>query len=179
MPSIWPHSACRSRTTIPTIPLCSSATSSWEAVDSHPASPTASARKTGSPTARARASAPSPLDPRADLIINAIYNPTNVAKVVSDVDEELERLLRDGVTTAELDGAKNGYLQQQQNQRTNDMAITGALAENLFVGRTMQFQADLEQKIKDLTPEAVNTALRKYIDPKRFSVVTAGDFEKK
>ena len=29
------------------------------------------------------------------------------------------------------------------------------LAENLFVGRTMQFQADLEQKIKALTPEAV------------------------
>ncbi len=46
------------------------------------------------------------------------------------------------------------------------------------MGRTMQFQADLEQKIKDLTPEAVNAALRKYVDPKRFSVVTAGDFKK-
>ena len=76
----------------------------------------------------------SPLDPRADLMINAIYNPINVAKVVTGVDEELERLLRDGVTTAELDGAKTGYLQQQQNQRTNDMAITGALAENLYRG---------------------------------------------
>ena len=120
----------------------------------------------------------SALDPRADLTVNAIYNPANVAKVVSDVDEELERLLRDGVGNAELDAAKNGYLQQQQNQRTNDMAITGVLAENLIAGRTMQFQADLEQKIKQLTPEAVNAALRKYIDPKRFSVVTAGDFKK-
>jgi zinc protease len=121
----------------------------------------------------------STLDPRAELIINAIYNPANVAKVVSDVDEELERLLRDGVTTAELDGAKNGYLQQQQNQRTDDVAVTGALAQNLHLGRTMQFQADLEQKIKDLTPEAVNSALRKHLDPKRFAVVTAGDFKKK
>jgi zinc protease len=121
--------------------------------------------------------AASPLDPRAELLINAIYNPMNVAKVVSDVDEELERLLRDGVTTAELEAAKNGYLEQQQNQRTNDMATTAALAENLFVGRTMQFQADQEQKIKELTPEAVNAALRKYVDPKRFSVVTAGDFK--
>ena len=118
--------------------------------------------------------APARSIPGPTCIINAIYNPTNVAKVVTDVDEELERLLRDGVTTAELDGAKNGYLQQQQNQRTNDMAIAATLAENLFVGRTMQFQADLEQKIKDLTPEAVNAALRKHIDPKRFSVVTAG-----
>ena len=41
----------------------------------------------------------------------------------------------------------------------------------------MPFQADLEQKIKDLTPAVVNTALRKHLDPKRFSVVTAGDFK--
>jgi zinc protease len=121
----------------------------------------------------------SPVDPRADLLLNAIYNPINVAKVVSDVDEELERLLKDGVTAAELDTAKTGYLQQEQNMRTNDMAITGTLSENLFVGRTMQFQAELEQKIKDLTPEAVNAALRKHIDPHRLSVVTAGDFNKK
>jgi zinc protease len=121
----------------------------------------------------------SPLDPRADLLINAIYNPINVTKVLSDVDEEVERLLKDGVTAAELEGAKTGYLQQQHNMRTNDMAITGALSENLFVGRTMQFQAELEQKIRDLTLEAVNAALRKHVDLKRFSVVTAGDFDKK
>ncbi len=64
-------------------------------------------------------------------------------------------------------------------QRTNDMALASILAENLFVGRTMQFQADLEQKIKTLTPEEVNAALRKHIDPKQLSIVTAGDFDKK
>ena len=61
--------------------------------------------------------------------------------------------------------------------RTSDAMLAASLAENLYLGRTMQFQADLEQKIKTLTPEAVNAALRKYIDPKRLSVVTAGDFE--
>ena len=59
----------------------------------------------------------SPLDPRADLVLNAIYNPVNVAKVVSAVDEELLRLLKDGVMASELEGAKNGYLQQQNNMR--------------------------------------------------------------
>jgi zinc protease len=120
----------------------------------------------------------SPVDARSDLVINAIYNPINVAKVVSDVDEELDRIIKSGVTNTELDRAKAGYLQQQNNQRTSDMALAAILAENLFVGRTLQFQADLEQKIRDLTPEIVNAALRKYIDPKRLSVVTAGDFKK-
>ena len=59
------------------------------------------------------------------------------------------------------------------------MAITGALSGSLFAGRTMQYQADLEQKIKELTPDAVNAAVRKHIDPRKFSSVTAGDFKKK
>jgi len=118
-----------------------------------------------------------PLDAKADLIVSAIYNPINVAKVVRDVDEELDRLIKGGITNSELEAAKTGYLQQQNNQRTNDMAISAILAENLFVGRTMQFQADLEQKIRDLTLEAINAALRKYVEPKQFSVVTAGDFK--
>ncbi|MFI5456408.1 MAG: M16 family metallopeptidase [Isosphaerales bacterium] len=122
--------------------------------------------------------AASPLDQRADLMVLAIYNPTNVDKVVAGVEEELARLLKDGVTSAELDRAKTGYIQQQHTQRTNDMMLTMILAENLFVGRTMRFQADLEEKIKALTPAVVEAALRNHLDPKQLSIVTAGDFKK-
>jgi len=122
--------------------------------------------------------AASPLDQRADLMILAIYNPANVDKVVTGVEEELARLLKDGVTSAELERTKTGYIQQQHNQRTNDMAVSAILAENLFIGRTMQFEADLEQKIKALTPAVVEAALRKHLDPKQLSIVTAGDFKK-
>jgi zinc protease len=122
--------------------------------------------------------AASPLDPKADLMILAIYNPANVDKVVTGVADELNRLLRDGVAQAELDKAKDGYIQQQKVTRTNDMTLSVALLENLFVGRTMQFQADLEDKIKALTPAVVEAALRKHLDPKQLSIVTAGDFKK-
>jgi zinc protease len=121
----------------------------------------------------------SPLDVRAELLILAIYNPANRDKVVTAVDEELERLIRDGVTAPELDRAKTGYLQQQSVQRTSDPILAMLLTNDLFIGRTMQFQADLEQKIKALTPEVVNAALRKHLDPKRLSSITAGDFKKK
>ena len=94
----------------------------------------------------------SPLERRANFMVLAIYNPDNVAKVVTGVDEELARLLRDGVKPDELEKAKTGYLQQQQVMRTTDAMLAASLAENLFVGRTMQFQADLEQKIQTLTP---------------------------
>jgi zinc protease len=121
----------------------------------------------------------SPLDVRAELMILAIYNPSNREKVVAGVEEELERLVREGVTKAELDRAKTGYLQQQSVMRTNDSMLANLITNNLFIGRTMSFQADLEQKIKALTPEVVNAALRKHLDPKRLSTITAGDFNKK
>ena len=120
-----------------------------------------------------------PFEAHGALMILAIYNPVNVYKVVAGVDEEVQRLLRDGVTPQELDKAKTGYLQQLQVARSSDAMLASSIAENLYIGRTMKFQAELEQKIKELTPEAVNAAMRKYIDPKRLSVVTAGDFKKK
>ena len=119
----------------------------------------------------------SPLDPRGNLLILAIYNPVNVAKVVSGVDEEVARILRDGVTAEELKRAKDGYLNQLEVSRTNDNMLASSLAENLFIGRTMQFDADLEAKIKALTVEEVNAALRKHIHPEQLSVITAGDFK--
>jgi len=121
----------------------------------------------------------SSLDPRADLMVLAIYNPANLDKVVSGVDDELSRLISDGVKTAELDQAKVGWIEQQSLQRTRDLPLAMLLTANLFTGRTMQFQAELEQKIKALTPETVNAALKKHLDPKRLSTVTAGDFKKK
>ncbi|MFO0890525.1 MAG: pitrilysin family protein [Isosphaeraceae bacterium] len=121
----------------------------------------------------------SPLDPMANFLALAIYNPVNVEKVVSGVEDEIARVLRDGVTPAELKRAKDGYLQQQSVMRTNDNMLASALAEDLFIGRTLQFQADLEDKLKALTVEDVNAALRKHLDPEKLSVVTAGDFKKK
>ena len=119
------------------------------------------------------------LDARADLLILAIYNPKNRDKIVTGVDEELERLVRDGVTAAELARARVGYLQQQSVARTNDTMLASLIASDLYIGRTLKFQADLEQKIKALTPEVVNAALRKHLNPKRLSTITAGDFSKK
>jgi len=118
-----------------------------------------------------------PLDPRASLTINAICNPQNMEKVNVAIAEELDKLLKDGVTPDELQRAKQGYLQQQQVARTSDAGLASTLAENLFVGRTMAFVGELEKKIADLKPEQVHAALKKRIDPKRLVIVDAGDFE--
>ena len=118
------------------------------------------------------------LDPRAGMTVFAICNPQNVKKVETAIREEIERLVKDGITPEELDQARRGYLQQQQVARTSDAALASKLGDTAFTGRTMEYYADLEKKIAALTPADVSAALKKYIDPNRFSIATAGDFEK-
>jgi zinc protease len=119
----------------------------------------------------------SSFDKRAGLTITAICNPQNIHRVENAVQEELDRLLRDGVTKEELDQGKQGYLQAQKVGRSSDNALVGILANLSHVGRTMAFQAELEKKIESLTPEEIVAALRRHIDPKKLVIVTAGDFE--
>jgi zinc protease len=115
---------------------------------------------------------------RATLTITAISNPTNMARLEVCAKDELQRLVRDGVTAEEMDRARMGLLETMKVSRSSDAAITSSLGALRHRGRTMQWTADLEQKLRALTPEAVNTALRARIDPAKLTVVVAGDFGK-
>ena len=101
----------------------------------------------------------------------------NMPKLIKAIREELDRLLADGVTDKELEAAKSGYLQSQQVARTNDGALAGMLDSNLYLGRTMAFQADLEESIRAVTAQQAQKAMRQYIDLKNLVVVAAGDLK--
>ncbi|MFN0055411.1 MAG: M16 family metallopeptidase [Planctomycetales bacterium] len=120
----------------------------------------------------------SALDPEANLFVFAISNPPNMAKVETAIGEEVARLLKEGVADQELSDASQGWLQEQQVERSEDLRLAEILAGNLVAGRTMEYFATLETKIGALTKDDVRTALRKRIDPKKVYVVMAGDFEK-
>jgi zinc protease len=118
-------------------------------------------------------------DPRATFSITAICNPQNMARLEVCVQEELARVLKDGITAEELAKARQGYLESLKVSRSSDAAVNASLAAYRYLGRTMTWQSDLEKKINALTPDTVNAALRKYIDPKKLVIVAAGDFEAK
>ena len=114
-------------------------------------------------------------DDRANLMLGASCQPQNVGKLETVMKEELDRLLAKGVTANEVENAKKGLLQQQQVARSSDQALASMLSSQLFEGRTMAREDELEKKIAALTPEAVSAAFKKHIDPKRLVIVTAGD----
>jgi zinc protease len=115
-------------------------------------------------------------DRRAGFTISAIVNPQNLARLRVCAIEELERMLRDGVTSDELDKARDGYLQSMKVGRSSDGALAGSLGSLRHLGRTLLWEADFEKKIAVLTPEQINAAMKRHIDPKKLVIIAAGDF---
>jgi zinc protease len=120
----------------------------------------------------------SPLDDSGSFIGIAIYAPENVAKLEKAFREEVERALKDGFTQKEVDEAKGGWLQLRQVSRAQDASLARTLASELFLNRTLAWDAQLEEKIKALTPQQIVEAMRRHIDPSKISIFKAGDFAK-
>src|SRR5439155_17949882 len=112
----------------------------------------------------------------AELNIGAIVNPNNMPKLKATMAEELKRLIDNGVSLEELDHAKASWLDQQSVSRSQDNALATVLARDLYAGRTIAYEAELEKKIKALTPDQVSDVARKYLDPNHLVIITAGDF---
>lgn len=106
----------------------------------------------------------------------AIYAPENLARVKQGVKEELERYVREGMTQAELDSAKQGQLQKRQTSRAQDVGLANGHVSNMRAGRTYAFSAKLDADIAAVTLEQANAAIKKYMKPDQYLHVYAGDF---
>lgn len=108
----------------------------------------------------------------------AICAPQNVARLEAAFKEEIEKVIKDGFTAEEVSVAKNGYFQSRQVSRAQDAALARTLATYLYLGRRLNWDAELENKIRELTPQQITEAMRRHIHPTKISIVKAGDFAK-
>jgi len=120
----------------------------------------------------------SALDRAGQWVALAISNPANAEKVNAAFFDEMSKIVKDGFSAEEVEKAKTTYLQRRSMARANDLALAGQLANGLYLGRTMTFDGNIEQKIGVLTADQVNAALRRTFDPAKMAVVMAGDFSK-
>jgi zinc protease len=119
-----------------------------------------------------------PLDRAAGFLTYAIYAPENAERLEKAFKEEVEKIQKDGITQTELDNAKKAIMQERMVGRSSDRQLAGMLNSYQFLGRTMSWDAQYEDKVNKLTVDDVNKALRKYVDLKKLSMFKAGDFDK-
>ncbi len=121
----------------------------------------------------------SPLDESGAFTASAIYAPQNAARLEAAFREEIERVRNDGFEAREIAEAKSGWLQSRQISRSQDASLARSLATQLYLGRTLAWDADFDRKVTALSPEQIAAAMRRHLDPARMSTVKAGDFAKK
>ncbi len=118
------------------------------------------------------------IDAVGEFGVSAIYAPQNRSRIEAQILDVLQQALREGFGAEEVAVARNGYLESRKLRRTQDEALAGRLASNLYLGRRFAWDADFEARIAALTPRQVHDALKRHLDPLHLSVVKAGDFSR-
>ena len=119
-----------------------------------------------------------PLDKTGMFMTYAIYNPENAERLEKAFREEMDKAVKEGFTADEIKAARSGLLQARMVARAQDPSLAGTLNNYLYLNRTLNWDADFEKKMESLTPEQVNAAMKKHIDPSKISIIKAGDFAK-
>jgi zinc protease len=120
----------------------------------------------------------SALDEASAFRVASIFAPQNRERVEHAIREELQRAVREGFSAGEVEAGRRSVLEARRLARSQDRALAGRIGHYLFVKRTFAWDVEFEAKIAALTPQQVNAALRRHIDPARLSVVVAGDLKK-
>jgi len=118
-----------------------------------------------------------PIDEFGAFLGYAIYAPENLAKLEAAFKEEIEKVLKEGFTQKEIEEAKKSLTQARQVSRSQDNSLSGLLNSNLYLGRSMKWSKDLEDKINALTPDQILQATRRNIDLLKMSFIKAGDYQ--
>lgn len=117
------------------------------------------------------------LDETGTLVVHAMFAPENRDAVEKVLREELEKAVEEGFTEEELEAAKRGWLQNREVSRGNDAELAGLINHDLAVERDVRWEKSLDEAIRAATVEEVHRAIREHVDPDRFTMALAGDFD--
>jgi zinc protease len=117
-------------------------------------------------------------DRAASWEVGAIAAPQNVDRVEQEVKEELERVLHDGFADDEIRQSKQGYREERVLARSDDGSLAAGWLRNLDLDRTYEFSRQFDAHVEALSAEQMTSAVHRYLDLSRMTVVLAGDGKK-
>ncbi len=116
-----------------------------------------------------------PFGDAARLTMNATAAPAQALRVETGLREEIDRLLKDGISQAELDNARREFLQSRRQGLSNDGVLSAILLSQFD---RMESFAKLDERqlaaLEALTVDKVNAALRRLLRPESWVVVITG-----
>jgi zinc protease len=111
------------------------------------------------------------------LTIRAGVGPANVDRAVASIDEEVARLVTDGLTPKELDESRRYLIGSIPRSLETNAGIANFLQITEFFDLGLDYDVRLPDLLGAVTADEVNTAARRALDPDRATVVIAGPYQ--
>ena len=106
--------------------------------------------------------------------VNAGVNPKNVQKAVDLIEKELRRFVKGGVTKDELADSQANYVGRLPLSLESNGGVASALVNIQRYDLGLDYYQRYESMVRSVTRDEVLQAARKYIDPDRLVIATAG-----
>jgi len=107
----------------------------------------------------------SAFEPRSTLTVSATYAPSLRQQLSKAVHEELALLVKNGLTEAELNSAKDNWRHRNDLSKLDHDKLFAKLNLLLRLRRDMQYYAELNTRVEALTLAQVNAAIARHINP--------------
>ncbi|HEV7345850.1 MAG TPA: pitrilysin family protein [Devosia sp.] len=104
-------------------------------------------------------------DPSTFTLYGVPQGDHTVAEVEQAVEDQITRLIEEGVTPAELDAAKMRYVRSLIFARDEQASMANIYGSRLANGGTIEDIADWPDRIRAVTPEQVQAVAAKYLRP--------------
>jgi zinc protease len=110
------------------------------------------------------------------LVIRAGVSPANVDRAIASIDEEIDALVRDGVTQGELDDSRQFLIGSIPRALETNAAIANFLQTEEFFGLGLDYDARLPDLLGAVTRDDVQAAARDAVSVDRATIVVAGPY---
>jgi zinc protease len=110
------------------------------------------------------------------LTIRAGVSPANVDRAVASIDEEIARLVEEGLTPQELDESRRYLIGSIPRSLETNAAIANFIQIEEFFGLGLDYDARLPDLLNAVTLDDVHAAARRVLDPDRATLVIAGPY---
>jgi zinc protease len=111
------------------------------------------------------------------LTIRAGVSAANVDRAVASIDEEVTRLLRDGVTVKELNESRQYLVGSLPRALETSSGIATFLQTVEFFDLGLDYDARLPDLLHAVTVDDVHAAAKRVLDPDRAAIVIAGPYQ--
>jgi zinc protease len=109
-----------------------------------------------------------------DWSISASFAPSLLDKGMASTQRQLMRWYEAGATAAEIDSRKSNLIGAFQVGLSTTSGMAGTLLATVERGYPLNWIDDYPQRIRALTDEQVNGAIKRYLNPDRMVIVKAG-----